>query len=79
MRSTTQVILEAITTLATQKQNRSEESPRARANEADTAEVSTKPIQGGTSGPVCFRKPDGLVLSTGTLHFTSRDNVTASV
>jgi hypothetical protein len=79
MRSTTQVILEAITPLAKQKQNRSAESPRARANEADTAEAFTKPIQGITSGPVCFRKPDGLVLLTGTLHFTSHDNVRASV
>jgi len=32
-----------------------------------------------TTGPVSYRTPDGLILSTGNLYFTSHDASTASV
>jgi hypothetical protein len=42
-------------------------------------EEALTPAVAPTSELVCFRKPDGLILSTGNLYFTYHDAATASV
>jgi hypothetical protein len=43
-----------------------------------TEETAT-PLRPVTSELVCYRKPDGFILSTGNLYFTYHDDATASV
>ena len=46
---------------------------------SDTAEVVPISMQALPTGLVSHRKPDGLILSTGNLYFTSHDGSTASI
>lgn len=46
---------------------------------SSVAEDLSSPVQDQAAGLVSFRKPDGLILSTGNLYFTSHDPVAAHV
>lgn len=49
------------------------------ADEAAPADDVIESSSALSTGPVSFRRPDGLILSTGNLYFTSHDSATASV